>query len=139
MGNLGLTDIDTPNLDRLAGRGMQFTRAYNMGSWSGAVCVASRHMLITGRQIWRAQKAQQVLRGGKKMTDAQKKARDLEFRNLWPQVMTRAGYQTFFTGKWHISTAADRAFEVHGSGRSKCPLSHSLIADDKAHSCPRYN
>ena len=34
---------------------------------------------------------------------------------------------------------ADRAFEVHGSGRSKCPLCHSLIADDKAHSCPRYN
>ena len=76
VGKLGLTDIDTPNLDRLATRGMQFTRAYNMGSWSGAVCVASRHMLITGRHIWRAQKAQQVLRGGKKMTDAQKKARD---------------------------------------------------------------
>ena len=68
VANLGLTDIDTPNLDRLAKRGTQFTRAYNMGSWSGAVCVASRHMLITGRHIWRAQKAQQVLPGGKKMT-----------------------------------------------------------------------
>ena len=121
VGNLGLTDIDTPNLDRLAKRGMQFTRAYNMGSWSGAVCVASRHMLITGRHIWRAQKAQQVLRGGKKMTDAQKKARELEFRNLWPQVMTRAGYQTFFTGKWHISTAADRAFEVTRNIRGGMP------------------
>ena len=47
VANLGHTDIDTPNLDRLAERGTQFTRAYNMGSWSGAVCVASRHMLIT--------------------------------------------------------------------------------------------
>ena len=52
IGALGLTDIDTPNLDRLASRGTQFSRAYNMGSWSGAVCVASRHMLITGRHIW---------------------------------------------------------------------------------------
>ena len=91
VANLGHTDIDTPNLDRLAKRGTQFTRAYNMGSWSGAVCVASRHMLITGRHIWRAQKAQQVLRGGKKLTDAQKAARDVEFNNLWPQVMGRAG------------------------------------------------
>ena len=121
VANLGLTDIDTPNLDRLAKRGTQFTRAYNMGSWSGAVCVASRHMLITGRHIWRAQKAQQILRGGKKMTDAQKAARDLEFSNLWPQVMRRAGYQTFFTGKWHISTAADRAFEVARNIRGGMP------------------
>ena len=33
---LGLTDIDTPNLDRLTKAGTTFTRAYNMGSWSGA-------------------------------------------------------------------------------------------------------
>ena len=51
---LGHTDIDTPNLDRLVQRGTTFTHAYNMGSWSGAVCVASRTMLITGRTVWRA-------------------------------------------------------------------------------------
>ena len=50
----GHTDIDTPNLDRLATRGTNFTRAYNMGSWSGAVCVASRTMLNTGRSVWDA-------------------------------------------------------------------------------------
>jgi choline-sulfatase len=112
IGSLGLTDIDTPNLDRLASRGTQFSRAYNMGSWSGAVCVASRHMLITGRHIWRAQTASQTLRSGKKSTDKQKAAREKEFNNLWPQVMGRAGYQTFFTGKWHIQAAADKAFQV---------------------------
>ena len=52
---LGLTDIDTPNLDRLMDSGTSFTRAYNMGSWSGAVCVASRHMLNTGRFLWDAE------------------------------------------------------------------------------------
>ena len=35
--------------------GTSFTRAYNMGSWSGAVCVASRHILNTGRFIWDAE------------------------------------------------------------------------------------
>ena len=60
IGALGLTDIDTPNLDRLVKQGTTFTRAYNMGSWSGAVCVASRLMLITGRYIWRAQQASEL-------------------------------------------------------------------------------
>src|SRR6056300_2031597 len=57
IGALGLTDIETPNLDRLVERGTTFTRAYNMGSWSGAVCVASRHMLNTGAFVWQAQRA----------------------------------------------------------------------------------
>src|SRR5688572_18551931 len=39
---LGHLDVDTPNLDRLVARGTTFTHAYNMGSWLGAVCVASR-------------------------------------------------------------------------------------------------
>src|SRR3954463_5449356 len=40
LGYLG-HDIETPSLDRLATRGTTFTHAYNMGSFSGAVCVAS--------------------------------------------------------------------------------------------------
>jgi len=47
IGSYGMTDIKTPNLDRLTEQGMTFTHAYNMGSWSGAVCVASRTMLNT--------------------------------------------------------------------------------------------
>ena len=37
IGAFDLTDIETPNLDRLVRRGTTFTHAYNMGSWSGAV------------------------------------------------------------------------------------------------------
>ena len=33
----GNEEIETPNLDRLVERGLSFRRAYNMGSWSGAV------------------------------------------------------------------------------------------------------
>ena len=57
VGALGLTDIETPHLDRLMSQGTSFNRTYNMGSWSGAVCVASRHMLNTGRFIWKAETA----------------------------------------------------------------------------------
>ena len=38
-----------------------------------------------------------------------------------------------------LNWLADRAFEIHGAGRSRCPLCHSLMPNDKEHSCPRYN
>jgi len=51
---LGGHELETPNLDALAKRGTTFTHAYNMGSWSGAVCIASRTMLNSGRFVWNA-------------------------------------------------------------------------------------
>lgn len=100
IGALGHTDIETPNLDRLVQRGTTFTHASNMGSWSGAVCVASRTMLITGRSLWRANAVYS-------QTDRERKA-----GRLWPQMMARAGYRTYFTGKWHIRADATKAFDV---------------------------
>ena len=43
--------LRTPNLDRLYQNGTVFQQAYNMGAWHGAVCVASRSMLLTGRFV----------------------------------------------------------------------------------------
>ncbi len=106
---LGHTDIDTPNLDRLVQRGTTFTHAYNMGSWSGAVCVASRTMLITGRTVWRANA----------IYDATDKER--EAGRLWPQMMARAGYTTYFTGKWHIKADAAKTFDVTKHIRAGMP------------------
>lgn len=99
---VGMTDIETPNLDRLANSGTVFTHAYNMGSWSGAVCVASRTMLNTGRYVWRAQKVYD------------KKAMDGEVERgvLWSQLMGKAGYGTFMTGKWHVPANAEKIFDV---------------------------
>ena len=51
---LGNNEIITPNLDKLVDAGTTFTHTYNMGAWHGAVCVASRAMLNTGRFVWRA-------------------------------------------------------------------------------------
>jgi arylsulfatase A-like enzyme len=96
----GHTDIDTPNMDRLVARGTTFTHTYNMGSYSPAVCVASRTMLVTGRSLWQAQALHRD-------ADQERIA-----GRLWPQLLARAGYLTFFTGKWHIQAKAEAAFDV---------------------------
>lgn len=44
--------LETPNIDRLAREGVVFESAYHMGSWSGAVCTPSRHMIMSGRTLW---------------------------------------------------------------------------------------
>ena len=44
--------LGTPNIDRLAAEGMVLDGAYHMGSFSGAVCTPSRHMVMCGRTVW---------------------------------------------------------------------------------------
>lgn len=95
---LGHTDIDTPNLDRLVKDGTTFTHAYNMGAWHGAVCVASRTMLLTGKTVWHANDIENSL-------DAERDA-----GRLWSQRMAAKGYETYMSGKWHIRTKADEIF-----------------------------
>jgi len=96
---LGHDLIETPNLDRLVERGITFTEAYNQGSWSGAVCVASRTMLNTGRFLWRANRvyhtAEQERQAGR----------------FWSEYMKAAGYDTYMTGKWHVRADAEKAFD----------------------------
>ena len=109
IGGLGLTDIETPHLDRLMNSGTSFTRAYNMGSWSGAVCLASRAMLNTGRFIWRAQKAS---------NQAETERADGRF---WSENMKSAGYKTYMTGKWHVQASAEKCFDITRNVRGGMP------------------
>ena len=109
ISELGLTDIDTPNLDRLMNSGTSFTRAYNMGSWSGAVCVASRHMLNTGRFLWDAEIA------SKKAETERSEGR------WWSEYMKKAGYKTYMTGKWHVKAKAENCFDVVRNLRGGMP------------------
>jgi len=78
----GNKHIHTPNLDGLVGRGFSFRNNYCFGSNSGAVCVPSRAMLMTGR-TWLDVKA------------------SLDGAPLLPEVLRQTGYATFATGKWH--------------------------------------
>ena len=71
-----------------------------MGGWNGAVCVASRNMLLTGRSIWRAEAIANATKN------------ECEQGRLWPQLLKPAGYDTYMTGKWHIQAKAELTFDT---------------------------
>lgn len=113
MGNIGPDELHTPNLDELRGNGMYFTHAFNQGGWNGAISVASRSMLVTGRYLW---KAKEVVSDKAKVTDV-----DASRPLFWPQYMKQAGYDTYMTGKWHVAVDAHKVFDVARHVRGGMP------------------
>lgn len=112
-------EVKTPNLDKLVKNGVSFQRAYNMGSWAGAVCVASRHMFNTGRYIWNCNK---LIAQNKRWAKAHPGE---EFPNIgksWSQLLGDAGYKTYFAGKWHVKLfKPQKIFDVVGTVRGGMP------------------
>ncbi|MCK4745551.1 MAG: sulfatase-like hydrolase/transferase, partial [Bacteroidales bacterium] len=109
INELGNTEVITPNLDELARQGTVFTTAYNMGGWNGAICVASRTMFNTGRFLWRA-------------FEYDRKLDTLAARGeLWSKEMEQLGYDTYFTGKWHVKIDPPEIFQHVGSVRGGMP------------------
>ncbi|MFC4096586.1 sulfatase-like hydrolase/transferase [Euzebyella saccharophila] len=97
---LGFDEVHTPNLDRLVNNGSSFSHAYNMGGWNGAICVASRAMIISGSYIWNAQKKSQKWRQGD----------SLALNQTWSRLLEKEGYDTYMTGKWHVEAPAKTIF-----------------------------
>ncbi len=94
--------LDSPHIDRLASSGMIFDAAHHMGSFSGAVCTPSRHMIASGRTVWHLP----IGAGEGKCPPM------LENNTLGP-VFSRAGYATMRTCKRGNSyTAADKLYDV---------------------------
>ena len=99
---LGNPEIITPTMDRLVDEGVTFTHAYNMGGWNGAICLASRAMVISGRSVWRAKEI------------SENYSKNEELNKTWPRIMESAGYETYMTGKWHVRAKADSIFNHVG-------------------------
>ncbi|HWL08490.1 MAG TPA: sulfatase-like hydrolase/transferase [Planctomicrobium sp.] len=97
------TTLETPHLDQLAAEGMVLDQAYHMGSFSGAVCTPSRHMIMSGRTVWH------LPIGPMKEKNC---IADLDQYTI-PAVFNRAGYDTMRTCKKGNSyEAANKHFKI---------------------------
>ena len=97
VGALGMEAVSTPTFDQMIADGACFTQAHIMGSTSGAVCMPSRGMLMTGCNLFATPDP---------LPD------DVP---LLPELLQRSGYTTFSTGKWHNRRGSyARAFDRSG-------------------------
>lgn len=125
IGAYGNKIVKTPNIDKIAADGVVFSNAYNMGGWNGAISIASRAQLLTGRYLWNAKSA----------ADNQYK-REFEKREFLPQLLSDAGYQTFMTGKWHVAhVSPEQVFDQvvlprQGGMPADTPLSYNRPVDE---------
>lgn len=88
-------EIDTPNLDRLAERGVRFTQFYNT-----ARCCPSRASLLTGLHPHQAGVGAMVNSGG----GPEGYEGTINKRCVTiAEVLKSAGYSTAMSGKWHLS------------------------------------
>lgn len=97
---LGNDEIFTPNIDRLVKEGTTFNQTFNMGGWNGAICTASRSMMISGRSLWRVNEHRKNWQNGD----------SLEL--TWGKLMEQQGYDTYMTGKWHVDASAEEVFQL---------------------------
>lgn len=89
VGSYGATEINTPNVDSLAKKGVLFWDAHA----TAATCTPSRYSLLTGEYGFRSQAA--ILPG-----DAPALIRPGKY--TLPSMLRENGYATGVIGKWHL-------------------------------------
>ena len=125
--DLGYTDLscygssfhETPNLDRLASRGMVFNSAYS----SSPVCSPTRASIMTGKYPARVNITDWIPGNDpkdRKLTGpADRHQLALEEETI-AEVMKKNGYHTFFAGKWHLGDTGyfpgNQGFDINKGG-----------------------
>ena len=97
-GCYGSSDLQTPNIDRIAAQGVRFTQAY-----AHTVCCPSRAALLTGRHPQRSG-INSWTQGNMKGPDGTNMA--LTEVTIAEQLKS-AGYRTALFGKWHVGSHRD--------------------------------
>ncbi|VGO12383.1 Arylsulfatase [Pontiella desulfatans] len=112
--------LDTPVIDSLAAEGLVFDGSYHMGAFIGGVCRPSRHMIMTGRTVWRLPHVRPPKKGSPPRkhpgtplaNETPVTPFDAENDSL-PAVFNKAGYDTMRTCKNGNSyEAANELFTV---------------------------
>ena len=95
-GCYGNTQVQTPNMDKLAEEGVQFMNHYNTTS----ICMASRATIMTGMYEYKA--ACNFMHGPLKPEI---------FQKSYPVLLRKAGYFTGFAGKFGFAVANNESWE----------------------------
>lgn len=90
LSSYGATEINTPNIDKLANGGVKFTNGYA----TSATCTPSRYGLLTGVYPWRNKQAK-ILPGTAPLIISTEQM-------TLPKMLKTKGYHTGIVGKWHL-------------------------------------
>ncbi|MCP4784231.1 MAG: sulfatase [Fuerstiella sp.] len=126
LSNEGSTYYESPHIDRIATGGMKFTRGYA----TCQVCSPSRASILTGKYptnhgitTWIGDRSGDAWRGTGRHDSHLPPAYEHNLRAdevTLAEVLSDAGYETFFAGKWHLgsegSWPTDHGFKVNKGG-----------------------
>ncbi|RXK83151.1 arylsulfatase [Filimonas effusa] len=109
IGPYGALDLQTPNLDRLAGEGLRLKEFYN-----NSICAPTRASLLTGQYQHKAGVGYFNVNLG---LPAYQGFLNKESLTL-AEVLKNAGYSTILSGKWHVGDDKDQWPAQRGFERS---------------------
>ncbi len=116
LSSYGSPFCETPYIDSLAAGGMRFTNAYTAGS----ICSPTRASLMTGKYPARTGITDYIpgLKSREDQMPTPRTATELKLSEVtMGEMFLQAGYQTFYTGKWHLGEQgfepSDQGFEFY--------------------------
>ena len=99
VGCYGSAVVQTPNIDALAARGLQCSKAIT----NNPVCVPARSILMSGQHSRTCTGS----RHNHAPATPTNRERNRMLAQTWPELFREAGYTTNLIGKWHIDPVPD--------------------------------
>jgi len=110
VGYNGCDDISTPNIDKLASNGIQFTQGYV----SASVCAPSRAGLLSGIYQQRFGLGENCSASGWPDSEISQGSGIPEEITIAPELLKNCGYRTGMVGKWHLGMADSKRPNAKG-------------------------